>query len=370
MDNSKRSLTKQKTAMYALWFLTFAIMMIIGTSRDLEIDKAVFNYQNKFALFMENYGMLPVYTVKLLAYSVLVVSYHKLDSALDIMQSFLPFVEKFRKSTGFRAVAFVLLHIIYVLFLYGAFTGSGELFNFFTNAAGKGSLYDIMVDGKVPKFIASVLWFIARLALEALVIFLFSKISREKLKALEFMAIAGLFLYEGSNVINWLKEYFHRVRFREMIAYYHSLIDASGRTYRGDSDMPKEWVENTYFNAYTPWYKKGDSSHVYSESNSFPSGHTAAAAFAMLLPMLASKTKNAAKIFAPAFIIGFAYTLTVGITRLVRGAHFLTDIAAAAIIMLLMLMVIMGIMNYLERYSENKLRRIKRRNERNRENGD
>ncbi len=359
------SLTKQKTILYCLFFLTFGILMIIGTPNDLEIDKKLFDYQNSFALFAEKYGMFPVHCLCLFAYSVLLAAYHKFDDALDIAQSFLPFIGKLRRISVIKCILFIIHITIYALFCYGAFEGSNEFLNFILGQSLGGNLQDLIVAKGAAKWIAVTVWTVARIALAAVVVVLLRKVKREHLKVLEFMAIAGLLMYQGSNVINMLKEHFHRIRFREMVAYSHGLIDANGMTARGNSQMPKEWVGETDFFAYTPWYKIGNDYGIYSEPESFPSGHTAAACFSMLLPMLVSKAKHAKRFFTPAFLLGFAYTLTVGITRLIRGAHYMTDIAAGAMIMMLMLMIIMVIMNYLERFSENKIKRIKRQKERN-----
>ncbi len=359
MEQKSRALKIEKRVMYTLFFLTFGVMMIIGTTKDLEIDKSLFDYQNSFARFMESYAEAPLHLVRLLACCVLFTAYHKVDDALDIAQSFLPFIGKIRNNKIIRIIIYIIHHIIYVMFLCGAFIGSNEFLNYIG-----ANIQDLLTGKGAPKFIAVILWTIVRIALVIIVLLLMRKIDKKKLRSLEFMAFAGLILYESSAVINEIKDYFHRVRFREMVAYSHALIDANGYSSRGNSDMPKEWVETSFFNAYTPWYKPGNDFGVYSESNSFPSGHTASAAFTMLLPLLATKTKKATKLFIPAFILGFAYTLTTGIMRLVVGAHYLTDIAAAAIIILAMAIVITGIMNILERYSDKRLNRIIRRRKR------
>ena len=364
MEQKNRVMNIQKTVIYTLFFLTFAVMMAVGTFKDLEIDKSLFNYQNSFARFMENYGCLPINILRLLAFSVLFCAYHKVDDALDIAQSFMPFISKIRDNSIIRKIIFILHHIIYALFLYGAFEGSDEFLNSILRPMAGGNVQDLLVGKGVTKIIAVIVWTVVRIALLALVLYLVRKIDKKHMKALEFMAIAGLVLYFGSDVINIIKEHFHRVRFREMIAYSHALISPSGMSSRGSADMPREWAQDVSFYAYTPWYKPGNDYGVYSESNSFPSGHTASAAFAMLLPMLASKSKKAAKLFIPAFLLGFAYTLVTGITRLVIGAHYMTDIAAAAIIMFAMTIIVVGIMNKLERYSDRRVNRIQRRRER------
>ena len=351
MTRQKNTLMTQKTVMYALFFLTFGVMMVVGTFCDLAIDKALFHYQNAFAYLMEKYGMLPEFAIKLFAYSVLFVSYRKIDDALDIAQSLLPFTAKLRGIKPIRIILTVLYHLLYLAFLYGAFWGSNDLLEFLFYSATGGNLQDLLMRGGWTKPAAVAVWTAARIALEILVILLCRRVDRDTLQALEFMAIAGLLMYEGGNIIGALKEHFHRVRFREMIAYSHGLVDAYGMTCRGSEDLPREWAANSDYFAFTPWYKIGNDYGVFSESNSFPSGHTAAAAYSLLLPALVTKTKRAKQWFIPAFLLTFGYTLTMGITRLVRGAHYMTDIAAGAMIMFLILAVIMAIMNRIERYA-------------------
>lgn len=64
------------------------------------------------------------------------------------------------------------------------------------------------------------------------------------------------------------------------------------------------------------------------EFKSFPSGHTANAAVLMyLLPLLAWISTNARRYVRPALYFGFAWALAVAASRIVVGAHFLTDVA-------------------------------------------
>ena len=364
MEQKNRTLNIQKTVMYTLFFLTFAVMMAVGTFKDLEIEKSLFNYQNSFARFTENYGCLPIDILRLLAFSVLFCAYHKVDDALDIAQSFMPFIGRIRDNKIIRKLIFILHHIIYALFLYGAFCGSDEFLSSVLRPAAGGNIQELMIGNGIPRIIAVAVWTAVRIALLVLVLFLVRKIDKKHMKALEFMAVAGLILYYGSDIINVMKEHFHRVRFREMVAYSHALIDANGMSSRGNADMPREWAQNASYYAYTPWYKVGNDYGVFSESNSFPSGHTASAVFTMLLSMLAAKSKKATKLFIPSFLIGFAYTLMIGTMRLVSGAHYMTDNSAAAIIMFAMTVIVVGIMNKLERHSDRRVERIRRRRER------
>ncbi|MBQ7203103.1 MAG: phosphatase PAP2 family protein [Eubacterium sp.] len=361
MKSNTVNIKKQKTIMYFLYVLVFLILFLIGTFKDLQIDIKIFNYENGFGIFMERFGAFPQYITQLLGFSVLIAAYHKPNDAFDIAQSFLPFINRLRNIKIFNYILYIGHFAVYLAFIWGAFCGSDLFLNFILGEFKGCNIQDLLVIKGVPKFIAVVVWSVVRIALVALCVYLFTKVKKEKLKMLEFMAIAGLILFYSTDIIPVIKAHFHRVRFREMIAYSYSIVNENGQTSIGNTVLQKEWAQNAIYYAYTPWYKIGEEYNVYSNSTSFPSGHTASACFAMLLPMLVTKGKKADKLFIPAFIIGFAYTLGVGISRLIRGAHFMSDIAAAALIMFILLLVIMGVMNYLERYSENKIKRIKRR---------
>ena len=115
-------------------------------------------------------------------------------------------------------------------------------------------------------------------------------------KPLILMAVIGLCGYGlSSGIINLLKMVWGRVRFRD-------LTDGYG--------------------AFTAWYvingNTGD--------HSFPSGHTGSAGvtyFLMFLPFVSEKwQKRAYWCFAAAFL----YTSVVAATRLVMGAHYLSDV--------------------------------------------
>ncbi len=70
----------------------------------------------------------------------------------------------------------------------------------------------------------------------------------------------------------------------------------------------------------------------YNGNRSFPSGHTASAAtiyLAMFLPQLSKKCRQHRWL---CFCVPFVYTSLVAYTRLVMGAHYLSDVAAGGVI--------------------------------------
>ena len=124
---------------------------------------------------------------------------------------------------------------------------------------------------------------------------------RELIRKTAILGIIVMFLQLA--VVEGLKYLWGRVRFRDLIA-------------AGSYD------------AFTPWYKING----INGNKSFPSGHTAGAGMSyliMLLPYISYKWKNRTQI---CFWTAFIYTSVVAFTRLVMGAHYLSDVTAGGII--------------------------------------
>lgn len=93
---------------------------------------------------------------------------------------------------------------------------------------------------------------------------------------------------------------------------------------------------------FSPWWKAGSAlkkklvaDGVSSdEFRSFPSGHTACAACAMLLALLPTLKKGAEKRIRLLYLIGCVWCAVTAFTRLNMGAHFLTDVSMAWLITL------------------------------------
>ena len=93
---------------------------------------------------------------------------------------------------------------------------------------------------------------------------------------------------------------------------------------------------------FTPWWKAGGTlkrqlmaEGVSSdEFRSFPSGHTACAACAMLTALLPTLNKRLRGKTLRCFLPGAAWTLLVAVSRICMGAHFLTDVTMATLVFL------------------------------------
>ncbi|MFR5874938.1 MAG: phosphatase PAP2 family protein [Eubacterium sp.] len=117
-------------------------------------------------------------------------------------------------------------------------------------------------------------------------------------KPLIILAIAGISaMLAEISIIQILKVLWGRVRFRDLIA--------AGS-----------------YEAFTAWYHPNG----INGNMSFPSGHTAGAGMSylmMLLPFVSDKWMNRKNL---CFIIPLVYTSIVAFTRLVMGAHYLSDV--------------------------------------------
>lgn len=339
-------------------YLFLIALFIYGTFNDIAVDKALFNYTNQFGVFMEKWGMLPQFTIQLLAYSTLVACYHTLDDAFDIAISLFPFFKYLRNNKFTHGVLWFLHKVMYVAFGYGAFMGSNELLWFIMGTQWGGSLQDILVNVGKPEWLAVLLWTVLRITLVVVSIVVLRFVSKKNSKLFELMACAGLLMFYGGNVINTLKHHFHRIRFREMIAYSHGLyyVNENGEKCIdiGKNILQRDWIETTDFKSYfTRWYVPGDAKGiVWGDQMSFPSGHTSASSYSMLLIPLFAKSKKLNKLFSIATIFGFGYVVLMGLSRMIKGAHYLTDVSGAAIIMLTIMLIAVQILSALQNKSD------------------
>ncbi len=118
---------------------------------------------------------------------------------------------------------------------------------------------------------------------------------------LSFAGLAVMFVQLGC--IEVIKSLWGRVRFRDLVT------------------MPN-------YDRFTPWYHPNG----INGNRSFPSGHTASAAMSYLMMLLPFASKKWDKHKFVCFIVPFVYTSIVAFTRLVVGAHFLSDVTIGGVI--------------------------------------
>lgn len=136
-------------------------------------------------------------------------------------------------------------------------------------------------------------------------------------KPIAALAIAGIAVMAAQLcAVEIMKYLWGRVRFRDLLA--------AGS-----------------YESFTPWYIING----INGNKSFPSGHTGGAAMsflAMLLPYISRKAYKHRQI---CFFIPFIYTCTVAVTRLIMGAHYLSDVAMGGAVGMLTVIIAMAILD-------------------------
>lgn len=136
-------------------------------------------------------------------------------------------------------------------------------------------------------------------------------------KPLAALAVAGIAVMAAQLLaVEGMKYLWGRVRFRDLLA--------AGS-----------------YEAFTPWYVING----INGNKSFPSGHTAGAAMSFLAMLLPYISKTAYKHRQLCFYIPFVYTCTVGVTRLIMGAHYLSDIAMGGAVGLLTVIIAIAVLD-------------------------
>lgn len=143
----------------------------------------------------------------------------------------------------------------------------------------------------------------------------FIKIPDKHKELLRATAITGIIvMFAQITVIEGIKYLWGRVRFRDLIA--------AGS-----------------YGEFTPWYKING----INGNKSFPSGHTAGAGMSylmMLIPFISKKWKGKTQL---CFWIPCIYTSTVAFTRLIMGAHYLSDVAVGGTVSFIIVLIAMKI---------------------------
>lgn len=287
---------------YIFWIVMFCgltlCLLAVGTVFDLRIDCALYNPENRFARFLQDYGEVPRFALWGPAAAVLYASRawecEKTVALIDAMR---------RKKGGLSEKAKATLLKIADLgfgigFLVLGFFSWQKLIrnvvkHWFSDAAKESVLYTV--------FLITVI-----LAVDVLAAyFAKQKISEKTLRALKPLAYGGIvfgILYRVS--IDPVKNLVTRTRFYEMLTVY----------------------DDQAFTMFTPWYQKGCG------GSSFPSGHTASGAALFLSLTLCDRLdccKNKERLF---FLLSWGYTWILGFTRLIMGKHFLSDIAVGGLL--------------------------------------
>ncbi len=291
-----KKISKKAWIEIAISFGIFVAIAIVTAFFDLEINKALDNTKSLYGLFFANLGELPTYL------------------AAPIFGSIL-FYQDFGKSTKQKLVinkvgGVAITFIGYLAAIYMWF-------------------WDNFVSTEVLYSIVYIIFF--AIIMTTLSIFAMHAIPKEKReKVFWFALFLAIVAALGNAIVQVMKFTWARQRYRTM---------TPGNPQYGEG--LHELYPNYDYDGYTPWYIINsfskpairteeymalfDKDHISSPFQSFPSGHTVAAAASfglIIVPDLFPEVKKNkwAFWFAP-----IAYTALVGVSRVVNTAHYLSD---------------------------------------------
>lgn len=319
------SVKKNKTLLVfsAFFYAISVILMIIGTVFDLQISKTVFDPQSGFALSFEAFGLFVYWGMWGPIFAVLFLTSHNLNECLEIIGKVFPFIHPVKNVQTntykfFNTAVTVFFKVLF--FVLGVIGWKKLVENVLKH------IFDL----------SQIFYFAVCAVITALAILAFSRIKKETLYKLEALALAGVLFGIFLKLIEYSKQITGRIRFREMVAASNGFFDdeglSFGKTKNLATRLDKSMVSATDFSAFAPWYKICKDSGIYSHADSFPSGHTSCSC-ALFLSVLFCNAFEKLKKFAPlAAVFSAFYVLIMGFSRLVAGAHYLTDVAGAVII--------------------------------------
>ncbi|MFA5450059.1 MAG: phosphatase PAP2 family protein [Clostridia bacterium] len=288
----KAKLAKKTVIEIAAVSGAFALVAVLSAFYDLQISKALYNPDLLFGQFFAYLGELPSY---LAAPTVGAIFFHQ--------------------SIGKNRTAKIAWKVFSVIIV-----AAGWFYLIFA------WVWENFVRPEIDFAIVYQLYFTAMLTIATLLGT--AKVDKKAMKRLLLFAIFVMLVAAISNaLIQIFKLMWQRQRFRTMVDNPQNagLIAAYGGNYRGFAPWYKpEFLFRTPFRteAYIAAVKDVD----HDAFKSFPSGHTvaASASFALIiLPEMYEKLKKYRWMF---WTFPALYTVVVGISRIVIGAHYLSDV--------------------------------------------
>ena len=294
---------KQKIVFWSLFGIIFIGLLLVATFYDLQISNLLaskwmvdgkYMSTNKFARFFEVVGEMPLYLFIMVACSIIVTKCFEI------------------KRTWLKILLCALFFVIGVaLGYYG-----GDKFWAYIYKLDK--VKYLWFNDNILLLVITI---VLSIVLEFLFVLLISKKLNKYINQLLPLAVIVLIAALISNgIVQGAKPFFARERYRAI--YY------------------LEYLNYTEHPGFTPWYVIGGSSSKIVATfpkeldvtstffSSFPSGHTCAAGITyslMFIPLFVEKFKNSK--YSWVFItIGIFYTGLVAFTRILMGAHYLSDV--------------------------------------------
>lgn len=324
---------------YSVAFYAVAIaLMAVGTMYDLKIDMAVFNPENTFVQLAEAFGQFTYWGIWGIAFAVIFVCRRNLNESLNVIGMVFPFVKPVKNTDGkaYKFFNFIVKAITALGFFVLCGVGWKKLIeNVIKNI--------LLLQGKENW--SQPVYFGISFVVAIISIILVSKVDKKVLKKLEALALAGVLFGILCKIVEECKGITSRVRFREMVAYSNGFLNEKGLSEGKHSHLTSAMVNGTDFGAFTPWYKIGDDMGLYSRADSFPSGHTTYAVSTFLMLLVCNAFDKLKRLAPFALCVATVYTFVMAYTRLVAGAHYLTDVAGAMIIGYTVFLIVRSIYN-------------------------
>ena len=275
----------------------FVVGFILGSFLDLQLTEAIFSEKNGFGLFMSTIGTMP-------GYGILSILGGALFSIALKKEGF---------TTPYRVIFYILAVAGFGISIY--FSGR-EFF-------GENGFY-----GAAPKWVGYFIALPFMCGLAFLGYHLGLKSDNERLWLLIVVLMIAIFIALVPGVTA-LKSIFHRPRYRIVVNYGYEGFHHWWEPFREYKDLIRRVNELA-----------GKEILTKEEFKSFPSGHGGASAvfmmFVVFLPLFNAKYQ---KLQLPLFYAGLAWTLLVCFTRILVGAHFLSDVSMGTILTVIMIII-------------------------------
>lgn len=273
------------------------IGVIIGSFFDLQINGALFSNRNPFGIFMSAFGMIPGYAFIAFMGGVL------FNDALN------------KKHPLWLRIIFYILS--FAAIGIAAYFSGNEFFSINGyNVEGTGML--LLAIGIMVIFHSGVLYIGFRLA---------KKSTNEKMWIVVLILVLGLILALVATITP-IKSIFHRPRYRIV------QLGIPGLEYH-------EWWEvfKDYKLFVTPEITK-------EEFKSFPSGHAGASMLVPFFIIFIAQFSNIVKKYEiPLIVFGFLYTGLVMFSRMLVGAHYLSDVCFGGLITIMFMSISYFVIN-------------------------
>ncbi|MCR4661767.1 MAG: phosphatase PAP2 family protein [Clostridia bacterium] len=293
---------KQTLIGIIVWVVLFAVILTLASFYDLELNKAIGNANSVFGQFFRFFGEFWGYFFIPVACAFLFGAC-TIDNKVGIVLKI------------FWGIATFVGWFLVCRYTMGQFSGTS---------------YGFPAD-MLPYRFLTLYSVIFALGLTGMSLFAVSKMDKKVLAKLAILAVVMLLaLAISMAVTEVLKRIWTRQRFRNM-PIGNGDQDASGFTPWWMPNLGKNKNANNpdYYTYYVPDSAGAPESDAF---KSFPSGHTCSAALSFVilyLPELFEKLKKHKIIY---ILVAAAFTVLVGISRIVNRAHFLSDVLFGATI--------------------------------------